>query len=114
MNTYVQIFSLNRYIWWFGNGNATTVGQNSNWYTNGVEDNLIFNEQNLTDGLPRVFASSVPNQIGVVPSYPTDASPSYDPNVRLQFTKTTNISQLRIRVYALKNARFLVGVDTCP
>lgn len=108
------ITSLNRYIWWLGNGNATTVGLNDNWYTNGVEDNLTFNEQNLTDGLPRVFASSVPNQIGVVPSYPTDAAPSYDPNVRLQFTKTTNFSQLRIRVYALKNATFVVGVDTCP
>ena len=109
--------TLNKYLYYPGYGNATTVVFNNDWYTNGIETNLSFTSANIADYGFR-FMGSTSNQIGVVPNYPTPVSYSFDPIIKLGFTKYNDQENYFIvRVYAISNSNmstFQFSTTICP
>lgn len=107
--------TLNKYVYYPGNGNATTVQFTTDWYTNGILSNLSFEyPQNFASTLPRGNGGDY-NQIGIVPNYPTPGSPAWTPDVKLQFTKTSiTPSQFKIVAYGLTGSVFQYQVTSCP
>lgn len=62
----------------------------------------------------RVFGS-IGDQVGVVPSYPSDESFAYDGEIKLRFSKSTPLNGVfTIKVYNPINSSFTIQSITCP
>ena len=92
-------------------------GSNSNWLTNSFKNGgAIGTINDIASSDPNVHRSTgTPGQIGVNNSYPTPASPSYSPNLILEFTKfsaTPNI--IKVICTTRTKAAFTFEIIQCP
>lgn len=81
--------TLNRYVYYPSNGDATTVIMTTDWYLLSEETNLSYTMSNITGFEGRGNGGS-PGQIGVVNNYPFIVSPANTPDIKLGFNKTSN------------------------
>jgi hypothetical protein len=112
--------TLNKYVYYNGNGNASTVQLTTDWYTNGQEINVNYTLSNIAGNEARGNGGS-PGQIGVVPDYPFVNSPAFTPDIKLGFNKTSAEPRyVTIRAIGLSsvsegfNFAFQFGVTLCP
>ncbi len=105
----------NKYLYCEGNGNAISLaGSNINWLTNSIKYGPLGTLSEISNyDISR--STGTPGQIGVVNNYPTPASPSSEPNLILQFTKTSagpNI--IKVICSTATKMGFTFQVTQCP
>jgi len=95
--------TLNRYVYYPSNGDATTVIMTTDWYLLSEETNLSYTMSNITGFEARGNGGS-PGQIGVVNNYPFIVSPANTPDIKLGFNKTLpEPSYFTVRMIGLTN-----------